>query len=83
MNEIQERINVNGCYDEILPIIQQLVITAAIFMLMICIIVLITIFLTFVLTLEIRSTIADVKRHCGKKKRRDEENDVEGEEERF
>ena len=24
MNEIQERINSNGCFDEILPIIQQL-----------------------------------------------------------
>jgi hypothetical protein len=83
MNEIQERINVNGCFDEILPIIQQLIITAAIFMLLICIIVFVTIFLTCLLTFEIRLTISDVKRHCGQEKRIDEDYPSEREEEKF
>ena len=83
MDEIQERINVNGCFDEILPIIQQLIITAAIFMLLICIIVFITICLTCLLTFEIRSTVSDVNRHCRKKRRKVEEDYPEREEERF
>jgi mannose/fructose/N-acetylgalactosamine-specific phosphotransferase system component IID len=83
MNEIQERINVNGCFDEILPIIQQLVITAAVFMLLICIIVFVTIFLTCLLIFEIRLTVSDVERYCRKKKRRYEKNYSEGEEEKF
>jgi mannose/fructose/N-acetylgalactosamine-specific phosphotransferase system component IID len=83
MNEIQERINVNGCFDEILPVIQQLVITAAVFMLLICIIVFVTIFLTCLLIFEIRLTVSNVKRYCRKKRRRYEENDSEKEEEKF
>jgi hypothetical protein len=73
MNEIQERINVNGCFDEILPIIQQLIITAAVFMLLICIIIFVTIFLTCFLIFEIRLTITDVEQYCRKKRRRDDD----------
>ncbi|CAF2312509.1 unnamed protein product [Rotaria sp. Silwood2] len=85
MNEIQERININGCFDEILPIIQQLIITAAVFMLLICVIIFITMFLTCLLTFDIRLTKSDVKRHCQKKRRSNEENhsEKEDEEERF
>ena len=68
MNDIQERININGCFDEILPIIQQLTITAAIFMLLICIIIFITLFLTCLLAFEIRLTISNVRRYCRMKK---------------
>jgi uncharacterized membrane protein len=80
MNEIQERINVNGCFDEILPIIQQLVITAAVFMLLICIIIFVTIFLTCFLIFEIRLTISDVERYCRKKRRRYDETSSERDE---
>jgi hypothetical protein len=83
MNEIQERININGCFDEILPVIQQLVMSAAIFMLLICVIIFITIFLTCFLAFEIRLTISDVKRYCRKKRHRDEENYSEKGEETF
>ncbi len=83
MNDIQERINVNGCFDEILQIIQQLVITAAVFMLLICIIVFITIFLTCLLIFEIRLTVSDVERYCRKNRRRYDENDSEREEEKL
>jgi hypothetical protein len=83
MNEIQERINVNGCFDEILPIIQQLIITAAVFMLLICIIVFVTIFLTCFLIFEIRLTISDVERYCRKKRRRDNETYSEKDDENF
>ena len=83
MNEIQERINVNGCFDEILPIIQQLIITAAVFMLLICIVIFVTIFLTCVLIFEIRLTISDVERYCRKKRRRNDENSSERDEDKF
>jgi len=83
INEIQERININGCFDEILPVIQQLITTAAIFMLLICIIIFVTIFLTCLLTFEIRLTLSDVKRYYRKKRHRDEENYPEREEETF
>lgn len=74
MNEIQERIHVNGCYDEILPVIHQLITTSIIFMLLICIIVFITIFLTCILTFEIRLTRSDVEHYCQKKKRQRQTN---------
>lgn len=83
MNEIQERININGCFDEILPIIQQLVITAAIFMLLICIIIFLTIFLTCFLIFEIRLTRSEVERYCRKKKRKYDELSSEKEDETF
>jgi hypothetical protein len=83
MNEIQERINVNGCFDEILPIIQQLVITAAVFMLLICIIIFVTIFLTCFLIFEIRLTISDVERYCRKKRRRYDGTSSERDEDNF
>ena len=83
MNEIQERINSNGCFDEILPIIQQLVITAAVFMLLICMIVFVTIFLTCFLIFEIRLTKSEVERYCRKKKRQLDELSSEKEEETF
>ncbi|CAF3355835.1 unnamed protein product [Rotaria sp. Silwood1] len=83
MDEIQKRININGCFDEILPIIQQLIITASIFMLLICVIIIITMFLTCLLTFDIRLTISTVKRQCQKKRRSNEENHSEQEEERF
>lgn len=76
MNEIQERIHVNGCYDEILPVIHQLITTAIIFMLLICVIVFITIFLTCLLTFEIRLTKSDVEHYCKKKRRRTKENSL-------
>lgn len=69
MNKIQERIHVNGCYDEILPIIHQLITTSVIFMLLICVIIFITIFLTCLLSFEIRLTKSDVEHYCQKKQR--------------
>ena len=83
MNEIQERINVNGCFDEILPIIQQLVITAAVFMLLTCVIIFVTIFLTCFLIVEIRWTVSRVERCSQKKKRNTMTNFPEGDEENF
>ncbi|CAF3694918.1 unnamed protein product [Adineta steineri] len=83
MNEIEERININGCFDEILPVIQQLIITASIFMLLICIIIFITILLTCLLTFEIRLTISNVRRHCRKKRHTDQNDYIEKEEETF
>lgn len=83
MNEIQERIHVNGCFDEILPIIQQLVVTAAVLMFLICIIVFVTIFLTCLLIFEIRLTVSNVERYCRKRKVRHEENYSERDEEKF
>ncbi|CAF0815638.1 unnamed protein product [Rotaria sordida] len=83
MDEIQERININGCFDEILPIIQQLIITAAVFMLLICVIIFITIFLTCLLTFDIRLTKSNVKRYCQKKRHTSEESHSEKEEEKF
>lgn len=56
----------NGCFDEILPIIQQLIITSAVFMLLICAIIFVTIFLTCILTFQIRLTKSDVQRYCAK-----------------
>ena len=73
MNVIHERINVNGCFDEILPVIQQLIITAGVFMLLICIIVFVTIFLTCFLTFEIRLTVANVQRYYRTRKPADDE----------
>lgn len=75
MNEVQERIHVNGCFDEVLPIIQQLVITAAIFMLLICVIIFITIFLTCLLIFEVRLTVSEVERYCRKNKLTNKEKD--------
>ncbi|CAF0856865.1 unnamed protein product [Adineta ricciae] len=69
MNEIQERININGCFDEILPVIQQLIITTGVFLLLICIIIFVTIFLTYLLAFEIRLTKSDVQRYCQKQRR--------------
>lgn len=66
MEAIHQRIHVNGCFDEILPIIQQLIITAAIFMLLICTIIIITIFLTCFISFEIRLTEANVRRYYAK-----------------
>ncbi|CAF1033782.1 unnamed protein product [Rotaria magnacalcarata] len=83
MNEIQERININGCFDEILPIIQQLIITAGIFMILICVIICVTVFLTCLLTFEIRLTLSNVKQHCQKRKHSNEENHSEKEEQLF
>lgn len=83
MNEIQERINVNGCFDEILPIIQQLVITAGIFMFLICIIVCITIILTCLLVFEIRLTLSNVQQYCQNKKHSIIENPSDIEEQHF
>lgn len=83
MNDIQERIHVNGCYDEILPIIHQLITTSIIFMLLICVIVFITIFLTCILTFEIRLTKSDVEHYCQKKRRRPNRNQSEKNESLF
>ena len=83
MNEIQERINVNGCFDEILPIIQQLIITAAVFMLLICTIVFVTIFLTCFLIFEIRLTVSDVEQYCRKKRNRNDETTFEKDDDNF
>ena len=69
MNDIHQRIHVNGCFDEILPIIQQLIITAAVFMLLICIIIVITIFLTCFISFEIRLTEANVRQYFRKQAR--------------
>ncbi|UJR25825.1 hypothetical protein I4U23_007175 [Adineta vaga] len=80
MNEIQERININGCFDEILPVIQQLIITAAVFMLLICIIIFVTIFLTCLLTFEIRLTKSNVQRYCRKGSYGDQIEDIDKEE---
>ena len=73
MNVIDERINVNGCFDEILPVIQQLIITAGVFMLLICLIVFVTVFLTCFLTFEIRLTVSNVQRYYRKRKPADDE----------
>lgn len=74
MDYIHERIHVNGCFDEILPVIQQLIVTAAIFLLLICVIVVVTIFLSCLLSFEIRLTRSNVERYCRKRRRKDEEN---------
>ncbi|CAF0910058.1 unnamed protein product [Adineta ricciae] len=76
INEIQERININGCFDEILPVIQQLIITTGVFLLLICIIIFVTIFLTYLLAFNIRLTKSDVQRYCQKQRRSHTDDDT-------
>ena len=80
MDEIHERVHVNGCFDEILPVIQQLIVTAAVFLLLICVIVFVTIFLTCLLSFEIRLTRSNVEHYSHKRRRKVEDNPKELEE---
>jgi hypothetical protein len=62
LDVVQTQIHTNGCFDEILPIIQQLITVGAILMLLICVILIITTLLTCLLSFEIRSTQMLVER---------------------
>lgn len=69
--DIRRRINVNGCFDEIVPIIQQLLSSGALFLLLISGIVVFTIFLTCILSFEIRLTVVEVRNNSKEKKKRE------------
>ena len=67
IDQIHKKVHMNGCFDEILPIIQQLIFSAALFMMLMSLIVVITMVLTFILTFEIRLTSKNVQRRINRK----------------